>query len=124
MVARTDTSWKGLEIPTFTSVDIMGAFKRHQGVTNTEVVVSTGPNPCNFKVKECHRVGDVWVSKINYPDAKNFEGDKILLTAWNPLDKTVIDPHFATGSGILARFEPSKFGWNLAIKTAKMIVDK
>ncbi len=102
----------------------MGLFKhKHSGIVNN-AVVSYDPNPSNFKVKTCHKIGNYWVSKINYPDAKNFEGDKILLTTWNPLTMTVIDPHFEKNSGILARFEPTKLGWDLAIKTANLLVDK
>lgn len=97
--------------------------KKHYGIVNN-TVVSYDPNPNNFKVKDCHKIGNHWVSKINYPDAKNFEGDKILLTSWNPLEKTTIDPHFEKDSGVLARFEPTKFGWNMAIRTAKSLVDK
>ena len=98
----------------------MGMSKRHSGI----VAVLSDPNPNNFKVKECHKIGIHWVSKINYPDARNFEGDKILLTTWSPLERAVIDPHFEKNSGILARFEPTKIGWNLAISTAKSLVDK
>lgn len=98
----------------------MGMFKRYSHGT----VIPSDPNPNNFKVKACHSIGKYWISKINYPDARNFEGDKILLTSWNPLEKTTIDPHFEKDSGVLARFEPTKFGWNLAIQTAKSLVDK
>lgn len=102
----------------------MGLFKqKHSGVVN-ETVVLYDPNPENFRVKDCHRIGNHWVSKINYPDARNFEGDKILLTTWNPLSRSIIDPHFTDGGGILARFEPTKLGWELAIKTANLLVDK
>jgi hypothetical protein len=83
--------------------------------------VSNNPNPNNFKVKTTVKVGKHWVFIIHYPNATNFEGDKILLTTWDPREKQTIDPHFAQGSGILARFEPTELGWELALKTAKLL---
>ena len=98
----------------------MGMFKRHKTVYNN-TIVSSNPDPRNFRIKECEHIGNYWLSKINYPDAKNFEGDKILLTEWNPRNAAVIDPHFEKNAGILARFEPTEKGWKLAKKFAKLL---
>jgi hypothetical protein len=96
----------------------MGIFKRsHHSIYLVDIPCN--PNPKNFTLIETKRIGNYWISKVNYPDAKNYEGNKILLTTWNPEDRKEIDPHFTAGSGIIARFEPTKAGWQLAIKTAE-----
>lgn len=96
----------------------MGMFKRrHSGIYGCD----STPNPSKFSITNCVRVGSLFVSRIKYPNCTNFEGDKILVTKWNPRLKTIIDPHFNKGSGILARFEPTEEGFNIAIECAKYI---
>lgn len=84
---------------------------------------STDPNPRNFVIKKSKSYVTCWVSLINYPDAKNYEGNKILITTWDPNTRSVIDPHFDKDAGIIARFEPTDEGWELAKKFAKLILN-
>jgi hypothetical protein len=52
---------------------------------------------------------------INYPDAKNYNGDKILVyknKLTQILSITALDPHFLEdGISPIARFEPTIRGW-------------
>ena len=100
----------------------MGLFRRHRSYTNP-VSSGNGPNPNNFKILKSKSYASCWVSWINYPDAKNYEGNKILLTTWDPNTKNTVDPHFDRGAGIIARFEPTDEGWELAKKFAKLYLN-
>lgn len=92
-------------------------------VTNNYITktISGNPNPSNFKILEVLHIGRYFVSEIKYPDCYNFEGRKVLLNTFDPRNKSTLDPHFEQGSGILARFEPSVEGWELAKKCAKIL---
>lgn len=92
-------------------------------VTNNYITktISGNPNPSNFKILEVFQFGNYFVSELKYPDCYNFEGSKILLTSFDPRNRSTLDPHFEKGSGILARFEPSVEGWELAKKCAKIL---
>lgn len=81
------------------------------------------PNPSNFKIKRSEKVGSFWVSEIHYPNCINFEGNKILVTEWNPRDRTYIDPHFELGNGLIVRVEPTNKGWNWALKFCEILND-
>lgn len=99
---------------------VIKLFGGHKGSPNT----TTDPNPSNFRIKKVKEFANqYWVSLINYPDAQNYEGNKILLTTWDPNSRSVIDPHFSVGGGILARFEPTDEGWELAKKYAKLLLN-
>jgi anaerobic ribonucleoside-triphosphate reductase len=83
------------------------------------------PDPNNFKVLDIYDDGYIALL-INYPDCTNYEGNKILV-----FDNTIkikdiinlksIDPHFCDGGHIspIARFEPTKRGWSMAIEFIK-----
>lgn len=100
----------------------MGAVKLFGGHKNYSPNI-TDPNPRNFVIKKSKSYVTCWVSLINYPDAKNYEGNKILITTWDPNTRSVIDPHFDKDSGIIARFEPTDEGWELAKMFAKLILN-
>lgn len=68
------------------------------------------PDPERFTIVSTERIGRLHLSVLRYEGCTNFEGRKVLLTEWSPQDRMVIDPHFAQGSGILARFEPTGEG--------------
>ena len=66
------------------------------------------------------------VAEVKYPDAKNYEGRKILvyenLTARELRKVSVLDPHFCENShhpSPIARFEPTPKGWKYAIAFAE-----
>lgn len=60
--------------------------------------------------------------KVNYPDAKNFEGDKVLLyEGFGSVEELLsategdLDPHFAKKlAAPIARFKPDERGWSMA----------
>lgn len=79
------------------------------------------PDPRSFEILEVERIGRLWLSVLVYRGCTNFEGRKVLLTNWNPWERTEIDPHFAEGSGILARFEPSADGMRAGRMLAEAI---
>jgi hypothetical protein len=84
------------------------------------------PVPSRFRIMESYARGDRHIAlKINYPDAKNYEGNKILVYRNRDihfiLNSKMLDPHFAD-NGILApfaRFAPTEDGW----AAAKELVD-
>lgn len=94
----------------------MGAIKLFGGRNKPEYTVQSW---ANSKLMKCQKINNYHVSMINYPAATNFEGNKILLTNFDPREKTgILDPHFREKTGIIARFEPTEFGWILACQTA------
>ena len=79
------------------------------------------PNPHNFEVKQCIWKGNVYVVEVNYPDCKNYEGNKILVISKDDFNKAmdcgILDPHFSNkGQTVIARFEPTPKGWNMAME--------
>lgn len=86
------------------------------------------PNPCNYKILEFQQIDDNLVIKILYPDSNNYEGKKILVfencNIGELKKQRVIDPHFSENNKYyspIARFEPTKKGWGLAIYVARAI---
>lgn len=80
------------------------------------------PNPNNYKIKQTKQVGKYVVAEIIYPDCTNYEGSKILVFENIMVAKLYevksLDPHFCENGCLspVARFEPTKKGWALAIK--------
>lgn len=87
------------------------------------VPVPGNPKPDRFKIIRVEEHRGNLVALIHYPDAKNYEGKKVMLyldaTEKQLREQTEIDPHF-TESGFrpFARFEPTKAGWIVAVNTA------
>jgi hypothetical protein len=81
----------------------------------------TGVDPRRFKVLRSSENGDWLIVMVNYPDASNYEGNKILVFQGVTLEKLqtldFLDPHFCEKAHIVprARFEPTKEGWKMAI---------
>lgn len=86
---------------------------------------SSTPDPTNFKVMKEITVNGYPIFFVNYPGVKNYEGNKILMYPkfFNTgLLKLRMDPHFFTkGDSPIARFEPTRYGWELAIKLAESL---
>lgn len=84
------------------------------------------PVPSRFNIVESYARGDRHIAlKVNYPDAHNYEGNKILVyrnvDIHQILNAIILDPHFAD-NGVLspfARFAPTEDGW----AAAKELVD-
>lgn len=92
--------------------------------TNNQAIAPKGDN---FKVTKWFASGEFLIVEINYPNATNYEGNKIVVYKGvvdleDLLEQTngILDPHFTDKSfSPIARFEPTPFGRQLA----KMMVD-
>lgn len=91
-----------------------------------EVRVNSTPDPTNFTIIKKEIINGYPILLVNYPDVKNYEGNKILMY---PKDFNIgvlkyrMDPHFFTkGDSPIARFEPTKYGWELAETLAKNLI--
>ena len=86
------------------------------------------PNPSNFKIVKHEYVNGYLLLLINYPDCKNYEGDKILffdrgVTIENLKKQGKIDPHFSKSKKYISpisRFQPTHEGWQDAVSLAKI----
>ena len=61
----------------------MGVFKPFSSSINDEPnrygkIPSGNPNPYNFVIQNFEDINGICVLKVRYPDAKNYEGDKII----------------------------------------------
>ncbi len=86
-----------------------------------KVFVTGNPNPANFQIIKDKKVGRFAVVWVNYPDSKNYEGNKILVFENISLKKIremkSIDPHFCdegAHTSPVARFIPTSKGWDYA----------
>ncbi len=83
------------------------------------------PNPKKFKIEKIKSIGRFVIAKIRYPDCINYEGNKILVfentSKREVLSAKEIDPHFCESNHLylIARFEPTKKGWQNAIVFCK-----
>lgn len=80
------------------------------------------PKPNNYKIIRYHEENDYLLMEINYPDCKNYEGNKILLfkgiKLLDIINQKIIDPHFSDNKEIhhpIARFIPNNQGWDMAL---------
>ena len=83
------------------------------------------PDPGHFEITGTISIGDYTIAMITYPDAINYEGRKVLLfrgvTVMQLKRMKEIDPHFTPVSGLVARFQPTDFGVELAIALVKTL---
>lgn len=74
----------------------------------------------NFKIKRVIQFKNNCLCWINYPNCKNFKGDKILLienmTKLRLKKLKTLDPHFLENNKIIIRFRPTLKYWKLGIK--------
>lgn len=91
-------------------------------------VPNSNPNPSNFKIEYIDRRGNYAIVIALYPDAKNYEGRKIMvydMFGRPPFPEVIgdkLDPHFAEeGFCPIARFKPTKEGLLMAIQFIKMM---
>jgi hypothetical protein len=95
-------------------------------VSYTPEEPDTNPDPGNFKLLRYAAYKNYIVVEILYPDCTNYEGRKICLYKAS-MDEVYsaesLDPHFCEEEHLspVARFEPTDFGWNLALKTAEQL---
>ena len=78
-----------------------------------------------WRINEFTTIGNYILVQVCYFKCKNYEGNKIILFSSNKtidskgVEKYIseidfLDPHFREGANIIARFEPTNKGWNLA----------
>lgn len=79
------------------------------------------PNPNYYIINKIHEYGKYLIIEINYPDCRNYEGNKILLYKDITLPQLIkqgsIDPHFSDYEdeiSPIARFAPTKEGLEMA----------
>lgn len=78
------------------------------------------PNPHNFRILTYWKSRNYLLLYVNYPDCKNYEGNKLLLfktkDIQNIIQRVSIDPHFTQETDSpLARFAPTLEGVDLAM---------
>lgn len=100
--------------------------KRCYGRSETKII-NLAANPANFKIEKMIELENTYV-EVFYPDAKNYEGQKVLVfkgqVAKDILAAKEIDPHFsATGLSPIARFKPDFYGKWLAMQITKGVCD-
>lgn len=87
------------------------------------------PNPTRFKITAVRKIGTYLIALINYPDCKNYEGNKILIYQGLKIKELrafkTIDPHFSNNiqyKSPIARFAPTKSGWRMAVRMCRMLM--
>lgn len=85
-------------------------------------------NVHHFKITEWYEHGIYLVVKVNYPSAKHYEGNKVLVYEGIRIEElqklAALDPHFSENKSKpspIARFEPSDEGWVNAMKFCSML---
>jgi hypothetical protein len=114
--------------------DIRGTYADTRGTfAETQPVQPEGdPNPVKYEVIKSELIssckGVALIVFINYPDCKNYEGNKILLyedtTLYDLYEQGSIDPHFSDNKDFrspIARFEPTDRGWDMAKEMAEIL---
>jgi hypothetical protein len=89
--------------------------------------IEGNPDPKNYKIGKIVQMNNLLIVKINYPDCKNYEGDKILIfedvSLEDLMHTKIIDPHFTNALRAhivpIARFKPDDEGMNMAITFAR-----
>jgi len=87
--------------------------------------VAGEPQPHRFKIRNIYlNHSGFALYEVKYPDCKNFEGIKLILTKEGEItDEDIIkkamnfktfDPHFFEDNKIIARFRPDEWGFELA----------
>lgn len=103
------------------------------GHENLQVVApyqDGNPNKYRYNILRTEIVGQIVVVEIHYPDCFTWSGRKVCVydnaQKFKALHATgCIDPHFLENSySPIARFEPSKRGWEMALELASILNSK
>lgn len=88
---------------------------------------NSNPSPDRYNIKDSKVIGRCLILEVNYPDATNFEGNKIMVykgfSSCGELLKACsgkLDPHFSKSNvSPIARFAPTDEGRRLAEYVAR-----
>lgn len=81
----------------------------------------------NYKTVATFVRGQWTLLKLNYPNCKNYDGDKIILLKGfklAELEADKFDPHFLQGNKIFGRFEPTLEGWQAGMEFINYQISK
>lgn len=77
------------------------------------------PDPNRFKVLRIEVCGQYQIVEVRYDGCTTFNGRKLLLMRLSEIGKS-LDPHLlGNGHPVVARFEPTKIGWEMARRSAQ-----
>lgn len=87
------------------------------------------PDPFNYVIKRTVRSpnGEYILAEVNYPNCKNFSGNKLLVVKTDLvtfIGRNSLDPHFleeGSDMEVLARFRPTEEGWRAGRKFLLML---
>lgn len=102
----------------------IGMGSRCRGIVYQDRIVNLNPNPKNFKILKLLEIENTYV-EVLYPDARNYEGRKILVyagqVAQDIMNAKELDPHFSADNKLtpIARFKPDAIGEWMAVQIAK-----
>ena len=90
---------------------------------------SPNPNPYAFKILRQKQISDFTALVVYYPHCPSYYGRKILVFKGTTYDidfkdAEVLDPHFFMKSKLVARFEATEEGWDMAIAFAEAVTAK
>ncbi len=102
----------------------IGPFRGCSSVVYRDRIVNLNPNPKNYKIRKLIELDNTYV-EVFYPDAKNYEGNKVMVYAGKVAEKLLaadeLDPHFQeSGLSPIARFAPTEEGKFLAMQLTKV----
>lgn len=85
------------------------------------------PDPFNFTIMDSVSRGNYTLLKVKYHGCTNYEGAKILLVRKSIGEIRALDgfdPHFFDDkrNGLIARFEPTKEGWDMGLKVLLQVL--
>lgn len=91
---------------------------------SSPVAVAPNPSPTRWELVERVQFKNAHVLKVRYLDCTNFEGLKIMVYKGSYKKRKILDPHFESGKDLsspIARFRPTRDGWNMALSLAESI---
>lgn len=86
-----------------------------------KIGMGTKPDPFKFTIIKKEVIGNYTLVLANYNGCTTFGGNKLILVKGIREEFTTFDPHFLEGHFVLARFEPTDYGWEMAKKFAQSL---
>lgn len=90
-----------------------------------QVAMGAKPDPKKFTIKKLELVNNNMIVLANYDGCVTFGGDKLMLLKGIHAISETLDPHFLNEDyPVVARFIPTKDGWEMARNCANIISSK